>query len=306
MESKQSIRPELLNAAAYLNNYSPFIPWSQSIGCKTNMLKHSERYRSSLLAEEFLLNSYYTRGDRETDLSVELFYDEASIAIQALHHHRDYSHLPKIILPDGVALDIKLGEAILRRRSVRQFTGDAITLDYLATVARAACGVSGTAMARLRQGDELKLNFCTVSSAGHLYPIEIYFAVLNVKDLDKGVYLYSSRDDALFKVGDHHLLTEIFSSFSVNEEYSAHLRANYMCLFAAHPWKTMCKYGNRGLRFALQEIGAVTQNIHLANVCLGLGSIDWGGYFENEVNKAMGFDGVNQSVLHILFAGIVG
>lgn len=305
MESKR-IHPALINSATHLNGYSPFVPWSNSIGLKPNILKYAERYRSSSLAEDFLLNSYYTRGDFDTESSMQVFYNDAGVIVQSLLNKRDYSGLKKISLPDGVPLNMNLGEAIIRRRSVREFTGDMIPFNYLATIARAAQGYSDSALAKLPGDEEVELNFCTVSSGGHLYPIDVYFVVLNVKGLANGVYLYSYAEDALFKTGDDAQIKQILASFSVPEDYFLRFRANYFCLFVAHPWRSMCKYGNRGLRFVLQEIGSIAQNIHLTNVCLGLGSIDWGSYFENEINNALSLDGINQTVLHMALAGSVG
>lgn len=306
MPINKEINQELLNASAYLNGYSPFIPWSGAIGLKPNLIKYTERNYLSLLAEEYLLNSYYTRGDIESELSVEHFYDDASVVTQALNNHRDYLDLPKIALPAGVALDISLGGAILGRRSCNHFTGDAVSVDYLATVARCARGVSDTAIAQLQEGGEIKLDFSTVSSAGHLYPVDVYFLALNIKGLDQGIYYYLAHQDVLIKTGSEKNAAEVLTAFIVTKNKIVHTRSNYICLFVAHPWKSMSKYGNRGLRFILQEIGAITQNIHLTNVCLGLGSMDWGGYYENEVNQIMGFDGVSQSVLHMVLAGITG
>ncbi|MHB1949123.1 MAG: SagB/ThcOx family dehydrogenase [Gammaproteobacteria bacterium] len=306
MESKMSIHPTLINSATHLNGYSPFVPWSNSIGLKPNILRYAERFQSNSLAEDFLLNSYYNRGDFDTESSMQIFYDEACVVMQSLLNKRDYTGLKKIVLSDAVPLNMNLGEAIIRRRSIREFTGDTIPSSYLATIARAAQGYSDSAVVKLPGDGEVELNFCTVSSGGHLYPIDLYFVALNIKGLEIGVYLYSNNEDALFKIGDETLIKQILASFSVPEDYFLQFRANYFCLFVAHPWRSMCKYGNRGLRFVLHEIGSIAQNIHLTNVCLGLGSIDWGSYFENEINNALSLDGVNQTVLHMVLAGIVG
>lgn len=306
MSINKEINQKLLDASAYLNGYSPFIPWSNAIGLKPNLIKYTERHYSPLLAEEYLLNSYHTRGDMENELSVERFLDDASIVTQALNNHRDDVDLPKIALPTGVALDISLGAAIVGRRSSNQFTGDAVSMDYLATVARSARGVSDTAVTQLQEGGEIKLDFSTVGSAGHLYPVDVYFLALNVKGLDQGIYYYLAHQDVLIKTGNAQQAADVLATFVITKNRIMHVRANYICLFVAHPWKSMSKYGNRGLRFVLQEVGAIAQNIHLANVCLGLGSMDWGGYYENEVNQVMRFDGVSQSVLHMVLAGITG
>lgn len=299
-----SINQDLLNASACLNGYTPLIPWSASIGLKPNLIKYTERHSQPLLAEEYLLNSYYIRGDTASELSVELFYDDASIVTQSFNNQRDYSDLPQVSLPAGIALEMGLGEAILRRRSINQFTGDVVTLDYLATIARCARGVSDRGIASLKEGGEVKLDFNTVSSAGHLYPVDLYFLAMNIKGLDRGIYQYIEYKDALIQIADKKKMFEILDTFIVSSHSVMYNRCNYICLFVAHPWKSMSKYGNRGLRFILQEIGSISQNIHLANVCLGLGSTDWGGYYENEINNILGFDGINQSVLHVVLSGI--
>jgi SagB-type dehydrogenase family enzyme len=304
MPVQEDISNEIINASAYLNGYSPFVPWAEAIGCRPHLIKYTERYRSPLLAEEYLLNSYYTRNDMEAEISVEQFYDDASVMTQSLNNKRDYTGLQKIPLPMGVSLDLSLGEAILRRRSSHQFTGDAIGMAYLATIARSARGISSTALACLREGGEVKLHFSTVSSAGHLYPVDLYFIALNVKGLAKGIYLYLEQEDVLLKTGGDDQVKQILAAFATSSNPILFNRANYIGLLAAHPWKTLAKYGNRGLRFILQEIGAITQNIHLANVGLGLGSLDWGSYYEGEVNHVMEFDGINQSALHMVLAGI--
>lgn len=304
MSINKEINAKLLDASAYLNGYSPYIPWSGAIGLKPHLIKYTERHYSPLLAEEYLLNSYYIRGDMESELSVAHFYEDASLVTQAFNHYRDDVDLPKIALPKGLALDSSLGAAIRGRRSSTQFTGEAVSMDYLATIARCARGVSDTAITSLQAGGEISLDFSTVSSAGHLYPVDVYFMALNIKELDQGIYYYLAHQDVLIKTGNAQQLTDVLATFVITQNAIIHARSNYICLFVAHPWKSMSKYGNRGLRFILQEVGAITQNIHLANVCLGLGSVDWGGYYENEVNQIMGFDGISQSVLHMVLAGI--
>ncbi len=302
--SDSPIRQEILNASSYLNSYSPFIPWSSSIGLKPNLIKYGERNRRSSLAEDYLINSYYMRGDTEKEISIEYFNNDASRVTQSLNNQRDYTDLPIIGLPDSIALDLSLGESILKRRSISQFTGDVVNLSYLATIARCGRGTSNIVMTQSQKGEKINLDFSTVSSAGHLYPVDIYFLAVNIKELKQGIYHYSERKDALIKTGNQKNMLELLNAFMASQNRVIYSRCNYICLFVAHPWKSMSKYGERGLRFVLQEIGSISQNIHLANVSLGLGSVDWGSYYENEVNQIMGFDGVNQSVLHIILAGI--
>jgi len=234
MSINKEINPKLLDASAYLNGYSPYIPWSGAIGLKPNLIKYTESHYSPLLAEEYLLNSYYIRGDIGSELSVEHFYDDASIVTQALNHHRDDIDLPKIALPTGVALDLSLGAAILGRRSSNQFTGDAVSMDYVATVARCARGVSDTAVTQLQEGGEIKLDFSTVGSAGHLYPVDVYFLALNIKGLDQGIYYYLAHQDVLIKTGNEQHAADVLATFVVTKNGIVHSRSMILLPFSRH------------------------------------------------------------------------
>ena len=85
----------------------------------------------------------------------------------------------------NVAGDMSLEEALSLRRSRRDLAQGTITLDQLSQIAWAAQGI--TAKERYR----------TAPSAGALYPLEVYFVVMDVEGLKQGLYHYSPHKHTL-------------------------------------------------------------------------------------------------------------
>jgi SagB-type dehydrogenase family enzyme len=54
--------------------------------------------------------------------------------------------------------------------------------------------------------------------------------------------------------------------------------------------RTMRKYGDRGYRYILLEAGHVAQNVNLAATALGIGTVDLGGFFDDEMGSLLGSD----------------
>ena len=48
----------------------------------------------------------------------------------------------------------------------------------------------------------------------------------------------------------------------------------------------------------------MTQNIHLAAVALGYGSVESASFYDDEMNDALGLDGGTYTVVHMILAGV--
>ena len=72
------------------------------------------------------------------------------------------------------------------------------------------------------------------------------------------------------------------------------------------PWRSMRKYGARGMRFLFLEAGAIAQNLNLACAGLGLGSLDCASLYDDEVHEALGADGLYEALLHAVIVGQAG
>jgi len=66
------------------------------------------------------------------------------------------------------------------------------------------------------------------------------------------------------------------------------------------------KYGERSYRFALLEAGHLAQNIHLVSAALGVGSVPIGGFIDDELNRLVGVNGVDEAVVYAIAVGAPG
>ena len=67
--------------------------------------------------------------------------------------------------------------------------------------------------------------------------------------------------------------------------------------------RQMIKYGERGYRFILQEVGAVIQNLSLVSEEMDLSSCVIGGYLDDEINKCLGIDTPMETIQGVVVIG---
>jgi len=198
---------------------------------------------------------------------------------------------------------MELGEVLRRRRSIRRYTGDQLELTHLAAILRAAFGVTGTIDLPLTTGGGATLKLRATPSGGGLYPIEAMIVSLNVKDLPKGIYRLTVSNETLQKTGSTGNLTKFADSFASPDEFVSLSRANAVVLLVARPWRSMRKYGDRGLRLVLIEAGEIAAQINLAATALGLGALDCASFYDDEVHEAIGVDGRFRTLVHAIIIG---
>lgn len=203
----------------------------------------------------------------------------------------------KVPLPAPTPLDRRLGEVLERRRSYRAFAPDSIPVEALAALLHAGYGVTGSAA-----GDEGQPVFSlrAVPSAGALYPLELYAAVLRVGDVNPGLYHFDPAHGCL-----EHLRADVgpdeLAGMSSYPEIASACAA--LLFVAAIFGRTRFKYGLRGYRFALLEAGHVAQNVLLAATALDLAAVPLGAFYDRRADASLGLDGVNESTLYAIALG---
>ena len=296
------------SAALFSNSFRALNVSARSTGFRT----HGLRYRSLTLsdnpriAEEFLVNTRYLRHDLETEASIISYFFDPGAAMLSMVGKEELDALPSVALPKGIKLRRELGEVMARRRSGRSYTGDPIDLSYLATVVRSGGAVTSEGTVELLNGDETVLHFRTAPSGGGLYPIDIAVVALRVTGLDRGIYRYDPLGDRLVDIGGRADATALMSAFAVPEDIVSVSRAAAVFLLLGRPWRSMRKYGNRGMRYVFIEAGAIAQNIHLATTGLGLASVDCASVFDDEAHEALGVDGLYETLIHTIVVGQAG
>ncbi|MBT9151638.1 MAG: hypothetical protein DDT40_01834 [candidate division WS2 bacterium] len=178
-----------------------------------------------------------------------------------------------IILPepkhDG---DISLERALLRRRSIRRYKDEPLTLPEVSQLLWAAQGITDPR------------GFRTAPSAGATYPLETYLVVGYVTNLVPGVYRYLPDNHRLVKVLDGDVraaLTQAALGQTMVKDGAISI------VIAAIYERTTRRYGDRGIRYVHMEVGHVGQNIHLQVVTLGLGTVVIGAFRDDQVKNIL-------------------
>jgi len=160
-----------------------------------------------------------------------------------------------------------------RRHSTREFADRPLDLGTVSQFLWAAGGVHRSGGRR------------TIPSAGALYPLEIYLVAGAVSGLGAGVYRYGPRSHTLALTTEGDMRVRLTAS-AVGQRWM--ITAPAVLVVAAEYERTTGKYGERGIRYAQIEVGAVAQNVYLQAEALGLGTTLVGAFDDAEVAQVLG------------------
>lgn len=159
-------------------------------------------------------------------------------------------------------------EALLKRRSTREYNGDPLTLDEISQILWAAQGIT----------HEKKLR--TAPSAGGLYPLELYVVVGNVEGLETGIYRYMPIENILLKTVDGDKRSNITDA-ALGQNWVEKAAINI--IITAIYERTTGKYDDRGIRYVHIEVGHTAQNICLQATALNLGVVTVGAFHDDKI-----------------------
>jgi SagB-type dehydrogenase family enzyme len=181
---------------------------------------------------------------------------------------------------------VSLEETILRRRSVRRYRRDPLTLPQLSQILWSAQGITGTR------------GFRAAPSAGATYPLEIFVVVGKQgviaseaeqapEELQAGIYHYEadSHSLSLHKPAD---LRPDLARATLDQKFIIDAPVDIVICALYH--RTSHRYGRRGERYVHIEVGHAGENIHLQAVALGLATVEVGAFHDEEVRKVLGVD----------------
>ncbi|ENN96368.1 SagB-type dehydrogenase domain-containing protein [Methanocaldococcus villosus KIN24-T80] len=179
----------------------------------------------------------------------------------------------EILLPE--IKNIKLNQLLIKRRSIRSFRDDPLTLEDLSNLLFAAYGITNN------------FGFRTVPSAGATFPLEIYVNIKNVIDVDEGVYKYIPERHSIVL----HLSRDVsydLAIASLNQMFIA--EAPVVIIITADFYRTVKVYGNRGYRYVYMEAGSSYQNVYLMATALNLGTVAVGAFYDDKVKEILMID----------------
>ena len=171
-----------------------------------------------------------------------------------------------------LAGSVSVEEALLERRSVRQYSEDSLRLEEASQLLWAAQGVTADWGGR------------TAPSAGALYPLEMYLAAVRIEGLAAGVYKYVPNGHKLAAVsmGDvaRELADAALGQGSIRD-------AAAVLVFTAVYERTTSKYSERGIRYVHMEAGHAAQNVLLQATALGLGCVVVGAFDDDALTGVL-------------------
>ena len=168
---------------------------------------------------------------------------------------------------------VSLEETLARRRSLRAFAPDPMSLQSIAQLAWSAQGVT-----------EASSGYRTAPSAGGTLPIEIDLLVHGVPELDDGVYRYDPAEHALRRrlAGDRR---EAVTEATLNQGFVGD--APVVIVVSAVAARTTPRFGALSDRLIDMEVGHVGQNVSLQAVALGLGTVVVAAFREADLAAAL-------------------
>jgi len=216
--------------------------------------------------------------------------------MRELYETMQYPSYKKIMLPTPLQeSNLDLMHAIKSRVTPNDLKDVELSLEQLSTLLFAGYGKN-------REGTEATANriMRTVPSGGALFPIDLYVHIRNVKGLNAGLYHFDpvKHELSVLREGDQiEALTQHFPQKNLLKDTSVQI------FIVGMFERSTFKYGETGYRFTFIEAGHIGQNVSLASEIFNLATVCVGGYYGATLDRYLGFDGVNQSVIYVLCIG---
>jgi SagB-type dehydrogenase family enzyme len=168
---------------------------------------------------------------------------------------------------------VSVEKAIKGRRTVRDFRQKSLSLNHLSQLVWSGQGITDSSE-----------NKRVAASAGALYPLDLYILTgeNGVEKMEGGVYRYLPKEHSLLPIAKGDRRREIALA-SLSQMWIA--RAPVLFIITAEYRRITGKYGERGIPYALIEVGHVGQNLFLQAGALGLRAGIVGAFHDSEVSN---------------------
>jgi SagB-type dehydrogenase family enzyme len=180
---------------------------------------------------------------------------------------------------------VSVEKAIKERRTIRDFRERTLSLAHLSQLLWVAQGITDP-----KEGKR------AAPSGGALYPLDIYILIgeNGVERVEAGVYHYLPKEHSVLLISKGDRRKEI-ASVALYQMWM--VKAPVIFLITAEYRRITGKYGERGIRYALIEVGHVGQNLFLQAEALGLGAGIVGAFNDLEVSKVAGLPPKHEPLL---------
>jgi len=255
-----------------------------------------KKEESFLISELFHENTKLQPDVLDPKSSVEVTPAEMRTMASAFKEYTLASSFPLPPVNMEKSSSTAFDDVVSSRRSVRNFSNEELNLEELSKILQQTYGITGSIP--IPGGG--KQNFRASASAGALYPAEIYLGVRKVEGLSPGLYHYNvpNHELELLKEGDP---TEDLNKVCCGQEHIE--KTSVVFLISGVVARTKSKYGERGYRYVLLDIGHLGQNLYLSCTALDLAVMTTCGFYDDLANEYLGINGIDETTFYIGFVG---
>lgn len=251
------------------------------------------------VALTFQENSKYDKFSFRKEKNSIIAFAQPHIVKKIINPYKCYPNSPIVDLNEynDIEYNNNIFNIIKKRRSSRNFTPYSISISELHSILHYSYGITG-----YKKIDTIgeNWNYRSVPSGGGLFPLELYIYINN-SALPKGIYHFRADNNSLEIIDNKELIQELSNSISAD---NINLSECSCLVFVTSIFqRTMLKYGERGYRFILQEVGFVGQNISLISEALNLKSCMLGGFIDDDINEILNINGVTETIQSIIVIG---
>ncbi|RJR21840.1 MAG: SagB/ThcOx family dehydrogenase [Nitrospiraceae bacterium] len=188
---------------------------------------------------------------------------------------------------------VDLISAMENRRSHRVFTEERLTLEELSFLLWATQGIR-------KKVDEATA-YRTVPSAGCRHALETYLCVLNIDELEQGIYRYLPLEHQLLFESGKELLAEQIVDAALGQPITGDAAVTF--IWTAIPYRMEWRYDLAAHKVIALDAGHVCQNLYLACEAIGAGTCAIGAYHQELVDRLLGIDGKDEFTIYLASVG---
>ena len=196
--------------------------------------------------------------------------------------------------PSGISVPpMEMRSAIESRRSIRQYSGEALTREELAYLLWCTQGI--------KESHEPYATFRTVPSAGGRHAFETYLQINRVSGLEPGLYRYLAFSHRLLLIDPDPEMAGCLADACLGQAMVKDSAVTFIwsCVIYRMAWR----YSERAYRLVHLDAGHVCQNLYLAAEQIGCGVCAIGAFDDEIMAGLLGIDGIEEFVIYCAAAG---
>lgn len=201
----------------------------------------------------------------------------------------------RVALPERRPATRSVDDAVTTRRSGRSFGETPLAAEDLATILFLANGVRQS-----QPYGDYTFHQRNVPNSGNLGSVEIFPVVLNAAGVPPGIYHYDTLGNDLVTLHAGDFRTWLREKVLFQLEFP---EASVALILTSAIGRLKAKYGARGYRFGHIDTGHVSAHVYMAATGLGLQVCATAGFIDDELERALGLDGLDTCPMLVLLVG---